>query len=70
MKKLLLKKLINNFCLMSWILSCLILYQFLIKYVYNNFASAEKIPGFDLNLIKIDTEGHELEVLKEIKILK
>ena len=31
---------------------------------------AEKIPGFDLNLIKIDTEGHELEVLKEIKILK
>ena len=55
---------------MSWILSCLILYQFLIKHVYNNFASTEKIPGFDLNLIKIDTEGHELEVLKEIKILK
>jgi len=48
----------------------LILYQFLIKHVYNNFASTEKIPGFDLNLIKIDTEGHELEVLKEIKILK
>ena len=44
-------------------MSCLILYQFLIKHVYNNFASTEKIPGFDLNLIKIDTEGHELEVL-------